>query len=67
MPSFHVLKLEPDGSSLWVESIAELEKAKARIQELGSQNPGRSFFVFDSTNATVIAEFPKAEHSTEAA
>ena len=67
MPSFHVLKREADGSSIWVESVAELEKAKVRIRELASKSPGRSFFIFDSTSATVVTEFPRSEHSTEAA
>jgi hypothetical protein len=67
MPSFHVLKREADGSSIWVESVTELEKAKARMRELASKSPGGSFFIFDSTSATVVAEFPRSEHSTEAA
>ena len=67
MPSFRVVKREADGSSIWVESVAELENAKVRIRELASKSPGRSFFIFDSTSATVVAEFLSSEHSTEAA
>jgi hypothetical protein len=58
MHLYDVLQRTPEGASIWLESGADLENAKTRLQELASVNPGERFFVFDQRKASVVPETP---------
>ena len=37
---FDIFRTETNGGVLWIESVATLEDAQARVQELGMRSPG---------------------------
>jgi hypothetical protein len=53
--SYDVFRSDPDGP-VWLESIPNLENAKARILALSLKFPHKSFFVFDTSRARIVAE-----------
>jgi hypothetical protein len=52
---FDILKRQKDGSYIWVEAVRDLQKAKARMQQLCATVPGE-YFVFDQKVQKVVAE-----------
>lgn len=54
---FDILKRQKDGSYIWVEAVRDLQKAKARMQQLCAMVPGE-YFVFDQKVQKVVAEVP---------
>lgn len=49
----------PDGSPMWIEAVDGLEKARARVRELGQTAP-RDYFLFSEQNGRVQREdYPK--------
>jgi len=55
MKSYDIFRRDASGP-MWVEARLYVENARARIQELAAQNPGKCFFVFDVHNSSVIHE-----------
>jgi hypothetical protein len=53
--SYDIFRSDPDGP-VWLESIPNLENAKARILALSLKFLDTSFFVFDASQARIIVE-----------
>jgi len=54
MPSFDIFQNEDDGSVLWRGTVASLEEAKARVQELTASTPGRYIILSHQTGSKLI-------------
>lgn len=52
---FDILKRQKDGSYIWLEAVRDLQKAKARLQQLFAITPG-DYFVFDQKVQRVVAQ-----------
>ena len=50
---FDLLRRDSDGSFLWLEAAADLDKARARLRELASRTPGE-YVLFDHTTHETI-------------
>jgi hypothetical protein len=50
---FDILKEDPDGEFLWLEAVATIEAAAARIAELGRKTTGRIIVFDQQLQATV--------------
>lgn len=59
--SFDVIKVDPDGTLIWVEAAETVGDAKLRVRELIAGSPGE-YFVFDQTTREMVALFyPRTE------
>ena len=52
---FDILRRQRDGSFIWLEATADIERAKARLQELVAEAPGE-YFVFDQGTQQIVAK-----------
>lgn len=39
-PPFNIFKVQSDGRLLWMESVGDMERAKARVKKLATSSPG---------------------------
>ena len=51
---FDILRRDHDGSFLWLEAAADIQKAKTRLRQLCANCPG-DYFVFDQGSQQIIA------------
>jgi hypothetical protein len=52
MPPFDILKVESEGVR-WMEAVADLERAKARVKVLAVSSPGQYFIVNQETGEKI--------------
>jgi sarcosine oxidase gamma subunit len=52
---FDILKKQKDGSYIWLEAVRDIEKAKARLEQLCAISPGE-YFVFDQKSQQIVAQ-----------
>jgi hypothetical protein len=50
---FDLLRRDPDGSFIWLEAVADLPHARARLRELACGAPGE-YVLFDHTRQETI-------------
>jgi hypothetical protein len=51
---YEILRVDGPSTPIWVESVASLEIAKARIAQLGQKVPGE-YIIFHSPNSKIVA------------
>jgi hypothetical protein len=51
---FDILRMDGSGTPIWLEAVASLEIAKARIAELGQNFPGE-YVIFHSATSKIVA------------
>ena len=51
---FDILKMQPDGSTYWVESAEDLDTAKARVRVLVKYFPGQYVIVDNATGEKIV-------------
>jgi hypothetical protein len=51
---FDILRMDGCGTPMWVEAVASLELAKARISEL-EQNTPSEYVIFHSATSKIVA------------
>lgn len=51
---FDIFKSEAHGAPLWIEAVADLDSAKARVRAIGAAAPGK-YFILDQTTGNQIA------------
>lgn len=56
-PHLDILKRQNDGSFIWIESVADIESARSRLNVLAGANPGE-YFVFDQRQQQIVATTP---------
>ena len=63
----HVLDIFRLGSSgvLWLESVASLESARVRVQELGARSPGEYLVVDLETGNRHVIKFDSVEETAD--
>jgi hypothetical protein len=64
-PTFDIFKRLADGQPEWVEAVAGLEEAKARMTRLNSNSPG-DYFIYSVAGQTVVVESQETTHPSEA-
>lgn len=57
-PIFDIFSRLPDGSPLWVESIAGFEQARRRLSGLERVHPGE-YFIYSEQRGGVICRVPE--------
>lgn len=63
-PTLDIFKRLADGQPEWVEAVAGLEEAKARMTRLNSNSPG-DYFIYSVADQTVIVESQEMKHPSE--
>ena len=53
-PHLDILKRQSDGSFIWIETVADIESARHRLNVLVGVNPGE-YFVFDQRQQQIVA------------
>jgi hypothetical protein len=51
---FDILKMQPDGSTYWVEAAEDLDTAKGRVRVLLKYFPGQYVIVDNTTGEKVV-------------
>ena len=57
---FDLIRRDPDGSFVWLEAVADLARARARLQELASRNPGE-YLLFDHTRQETVEKVNRSD------
>jgi len=52
--TYDIFSGTPEKGALWLTAVSGLSNARAEMQRIAEQTPGR-FFLFDQTNHSVIA------------
>jgi len=53
-PHLDILKRQSDGSFIWIETVADIDSARHRLNVLAGANPGE-YFVFDQRQQQIVA------------
>jgi len=61
---FDILKKDGKGTFQWLETVNDIETAKARVLQLSSESPDE-FVVFRETDLQVVATSPAMQTDTE--
>jgi hypothetical protein len=54
MPHFDIFKMDRKGNPVWIEAVADLKTAEARLREWAVTLPGE-YFAFDQRAHQVVA------------
>jgi hypothetical protein len=63
---FDILRVEEDGSVLWLETAPSLEKAKSRVEELASSSPFEYMIFSHQTQAQIVIRLDSGERERPA-
>ena len=63
-PTLDIFKRLADGQPEWVEAVAGLEEAKARMTRLNSNSPG-DYFIYSVADQAVVVESQEMTHPSE--
>jgi len=63
MPTFDIFSGWHDKNAVWIEAVEGLAEARARMDQIAAEKPGR-YFIFSTASHAVLAirhTFPKLE------
>ncbi len=56
MFDFDLFRKDPRGNPVWIDTVPDVDTARARANQLTAALPG-DYFVFDQSSRTVVATF----------
>jgi hypothetical protein len=57
IPPYDIFRMEPNGSSCWLQAVSTLDDAKARIQAMAAISPGEYLIVSQRTGNRLVMKF----------
>jgi hypothetical protein len=54
---YDILRMDELGTPIWIEAVASLEIAKARVSELAQRSPSE-YVIFHSASSKIVAKIP---------
>ena len=56
-PNYDIFRRLPDGESIWIEAVHNLDHARRRLADLMKAEPG-DYIVYDLSQREIVVEHP---------